>query len=359
VQAPATRPQAPSAPATTAYNGRERFLAACRSQPLDRPPLWLMRQAGRALPEYRALKQSHSFLELVQTPDLATEVTLQPIRRFRFDAAVIFSDILIAAEALGQSYRFREEGGIAMDFALETPADLDRLQPDQVRDRLQYLGTAIRQVRRELGQETAVLGFAGSPWTLANFMFEGGSTHQFRRAKQVFYTDPHLFERFMDRITRAVIHVLQLQIEAGADAVQIFDTLAELLAASSYEAASGRWIRRIIRALPPHVPTILYVRGAPHAIPSLLDAGLRGFSVDWRAHLPQLRRELPQEIVLQGNLDPALMTSTPTAVTAQTRLLLESMRHARGYIFNLGHGLPPDATLANLEALATTVQQFQ
>ena len=338
--------------------GRERFRCALAAEPVDRPPVWLMRQAGRTLPEYRALKEKYTFLELVQTPQLAAEVTLQPVRRFGFDAAVIFSDILIAAEAMGQGYRFREGGGIAMEFAIQSAADIDRLRPSQVTERLGYVADALRLVRTELGDATALLGFAGSPWTLANYMLEGGSREQPLRAKQLFFSDRRLFDRLLGAITEAVIALLRLQSAAGADALQLFDTYAELLSADMYVEASGQWIRRIAQALGPEIPLLLYVRGAPVALPRLADSGLRGFSVDWRMDLPALRCQLPREVVLQGNLDPALMLTEPEVVRQATQRMLTSMERARGYIVNLGHGLPPGATLENIEALAATVRSF-
>src|SRR5690348_14582753 len=169
---------------------RERFLNACACAPVDRPPVWLMRQAGRALPEYRALKEKHSFLELVQTPELATEVTLQPIRRFGFDAAILFSDILVLAEGLGQPYKFRDRGGIEMDFLIRSPADIERLEVERVTERLQYVAKALPSIKSALGGQTALIGFAGSPWTLANFMVEGGGVKEYTRAKQPFYQEP-------------------------------------------------------------------------------------------------------------------------------------------------------------------------
>jgi uroporphyrinogen decarboxylase len=316
-----------------------------------------MRQAGRALPEYRALREKYSFLELVQQPDLAVEVTLQPIRRFGFDAAVIFSDILVASEALGQSYRFREEGGIQMEFRIERPADIERLQVDAVAGRLSYLSASVAGVRKALAGGTAVLGFAGAPWTLANFMIEGGSVEEFRNAKRMYYEAPDLFNSLLERITEAVVILLRLQIDAGADAVQIFDSLAELLSADAYEAASGRWIRRILQRLQRDVPVILYVRGLPGAVDRLVDSGLRAFSVDWRMDLPGLRTRLPPHLAVQGNLDPFLMTTTPETVHRATRRLLEGMANRPGFIVNLGHGLPPDAGLGNIESMVATVRE--
>jgi uroporphyrinogen decarboxylase len=202
---------------------------ACHGRPVDRPPVWLMRQAGRALPEYRALKEKHSFLELVHTPELATEVTLQPIRRFGFDAAILFSDILVVPEALGQPYHFRETGGVEFAFPLRTAPDLARLQWTGMVERAQYVAAALRLIKTGLGPRTALLGFAGTPWTLANFMIEGESARGFSRAKAWFQEDRQTFDRFLDQLSVAIAEYLQMQIDAGVDAVQLFDSLAYLV----------------------------------------------------------------------------------------------------------------------------------
>src|SRR5471030_2156400 len=194
-------------------NSRDRFLAACACAPLERPPLWIMRQAGRYLPEYRALKAKSSFLEMVKTPALAAEVTLQPLRRFAFDAAILFSDILVIPEALGQAYRFKEAGGIAMDFRLETRAQVDALAPaDAVPARLGYVGETLALLKKELAGRHALLGFGGSPWTLATYMVEGGSSEEFERIKQLFYTDRATFEALLEKITAAIIAYFRMQI---------------------------------------------------------------------------------------------------------------------------------------------------
>ncbi len=339
--------------------GRQRFLQALECRPLERPPVWLMRQAGRALPEYRKLKETYSFLELVQTPQLAAEVTLQPIRRFHFDAAVFFSDILIVSEAMGQSYRFRDGGGIQMDFTLETAADIARLEPGAVRERLRYVAEALPLVRSELGDRTALLGFAGSPWTLANFMLEGGSSREFNKARALFYSDPGLFRRLMKKLTEAVTECLRMQIEAGADAVQIFDSLGGELPATAYEAASASWIREIIAGLGGRAPVIVFGRGVHGNWDALLRTGAQGFSVDWTLALPEVRRLLPAHVAVQGNLDPLLLTTSAEVVARETGALLESMRGRGGHIFNLGHGVPPTAKLECLESLVSTVQGFQ
>ncbi len=317
-----------------------------------------MRQAGRALPEYRVLKEKHSFLELVQTPELAAEVTLQPVRRFGMDAAILFSDILVAAEALGQSYRFGEKGGIEMEFTLQSGADIAKLDPSAVVSRLQYVAKALPLVRSELGGGIAMLGFAGAPWTLANFMLEGGSAREWTKAKSLFYAEPKLFSRLFEKLTAAVTASLQLQIDAGVDAVQIFDSLGGVLAANIYEEASARWIKQIIAGLKGNVPVIVFGRCVHGSWDALLRTKAQVLSVDWTLNLAEVRSRLPEEVAVQGNLDPFLLTTTPAIVATETNAILETMRGTKGHIFNLGHGVPPNAKLECIESLVRTVQNF-
>ncbi len=335
---------------------RQRFLAACSCQPLERPPIWVMRQAGRYLPEYRELKARSSFLEMVRTPELAMEVTLQPLRRFALDAAILFSDILVIPEALGQPYSFRDTGGIAMGFRLETRAQVDALlAPETVPERLTYVGETLRRLRRELGDNKALLGFGGSPWTLATYMVEGGSSEDFERIKLLFYTDRALFDALLEKLTASLIAYFRMQIEAGADAIQIFDSWGGIIAGPDYEAASLKWIRRIIDALPRDFPIILYAKGtAPHLTDQAF-SGARVISVDWTCDLVITRRNLPANIALQGNLDPLLMQTTPEIVRREASRLLESMRGTSGHIFNLGHGITPRAKVECMETLVETV----
>jgi uroporphyrinogen decarboxylase len=339
---------------------RERFLAACACQPLDRPPIWVMRQAGRYLPEYRALKAKSSFLEMVRTPALALEVTLQPLRRFALDAAILFSDILVIPEALGQGYAFRDTGGIAMAYRIDTRAQVDALAPaSAVPDRLRYVADALGLLKRELDGSKALLGFGGSPWTLATYMVEGGSSDDFERIKLLFYTDRALFDALLEKLTEALIVYFKLQIAAGADAIQIFDSWGGIIAGPDYEAASLQWIRRIVAALPAEFPIILYAKGtAPHLTDQAF-TGVRVVSVDWTNELAVVRRTLPDNVAVQGNLDPVLMQTTPTIVRREAGRLLESMRGTAGHIFNLGHGITPSARIECMEALVETVTQWK
>ena len=318
-----------------------------------------MRQAGRALPEYRALKEKYSFLELVQTPELAAEVTLQPIRRFDFDAAILFSDILVIAEGLGQRYQFRDKEGIAMEFTIGSAADVDRLQVEAVTERLQYVAKALPLIKSALGGRTALLGFAGSPWTLANFMVQGGGVKEYTRAKALFYSDRPLFDRLLDKITRAVTDFLRLQIDAGADAVQIFDSLGGVLSDGDFAAASGQWIQRIIAGLDRPVPVIVFAKGVHGNWAELLDTGATVLGLDCNVNLAEMRAKLPPGVAVQGNLDPFLLGTTPNVVAAETTRILREMNGQKGHIFNLGHGVPPSARLENIESLVTTVRNFK
>ncbi len=339
---------------------RERFLAACACEPLDRPPIWVMRQAGRYLPEYRELKAKSSFLQMVKTPDLATEVTLQPLRRFPLDAAILFSDILVIPEALGQPYTFRDQGGIAMSHRIENRDHVAALAPaEAVDERLQYVPDTLRILRRELAGQTALLGFGGSPWTLATYMVEGGSSDDFERIKSLFYTDRLLFDALLTRITEALIRYFRMQIAAGVDAIQIFDSWGGIIAGPDYVAASLHWIRQVVAALPPDFPVILYARGTCSHLTDQAFSGVRALSVDWTVDLGMVRHAVPGNVALQGNLDPVIMQTSPEIVRRESTRILETMRGTRGHIFNLGHGITPSAKIECMETLVNTVVSWK
>ena len=339
---------------------RERFLAACACQPLDRPPIWVMRQAGRYLPEYRELKSKSSFLHMVKTPSLAAEVTMQPLRRFAFDAAILFSDILVIPEALGQAYSFRDQGGISMAYRIENRDHVAALAPaDAVHERLQYVPDTLKILKKDLGGKKALLGFGGSPWTLATYMVEGGSSEDFERIKTLFYTDRLLFDSLLTRITEALIAYFKMQIEAGVDAIQIFDSWGGVIAGPDYVAASLHWIRQIVAALPQDFPIILYARGTCPRTTDQAFSGVKVLSVDWTVDLGIVRHAVPGNVALQGNLDPALMLTTPEVVRRESTRLLECMRGTHGHIFNLGHGVTPGAKIECMETLVDTVVSWR
>jgi uroporphyrinogen decarboxylase len=341
-------------------NSRERFLSACSCEPLDRPPVWIMRQAGRYLPEYRELKAKHGFLKMVRTPELAAEVSMQPMRRFAFDAAILFSDILVIPEALGQGYTFREEGGIAMEHRLENRSMIEALAPESaVPERLSYVAGALALLKRELAGSKALLGFGGSPWTLATYMVEGGSSEDFARVKTLFYEDRATFDILLSKLTSSLIAYFKMQIGAGADAIQIFDSWGGVIAGPDYEAASLKWIRAIVSAMPEGFPIIIYGKGTgPHLIDQAF-TGARVLSIDGSNDLASVRRSLPENVAVQGNLDPVIMNTTPEIARNETRRILESVRGSPGHIFNLGHGILPQAKIACVEALVDAVTTWK
>lgn len=334
---------------------RERLLAALRCQPVDRTPVWIMRQAGRYLPEYRALKEKHSFVEMVRTPELACEVTLQPLKRFDLDAAIVFSDILVIPEAMGQPYSFPEGGGIQMDFPIRSNEDVQKLSTTYITDRLQYVADALTLVRKEMGDDRALLGFGGSPWTLAHYMVHGQSSPDFLEFKKLLHGEFFIFERLMDKLTDALIQYFRMQIEAGVDAIQIFDSWGATCQGHNYERFSLSWIRKIIEELPAGFPIIVYAKGMAHHAAEIVRTRARCLAVDWTVDMASLRRFLPREVSIQGNLDPSLMSASPEAAAAGARAIMERMRGVRGHVFNLGHGILPSANPECVAAVVETV----
>jgi uroporphyrinogen decarboxylase len=319
-----------------------------------------MRQAGRYLPEYRELKARHGFLTLVRTPELAAEVSMQPVRRFAFDAAILFSDILVIPEALGLGYTFRDEGGIAMVGRIEGRADVDALADEgAVPGRLSYVADALKLLKRDLAGTRAILGFGGSPWTLATYMVEGGSSQDFGRVKALFYGDRATFDLLLGKLTRSLVAYFRMQIAAGADALQIFDTWGGVVAGPDYEAASLRWIRAIISEMPEGFPIIIYGKGTGAHLTDQAFTGARVLSVDGSIELAGARRSLPDNVAVQGNLDPAILNTTPETARRETLRLLESMRGLNGHIFNLGHGILPQARIDCVEALVEAVTSWR
>ncbi len=337
-------------------NSRLRFLSACACEPLERPPLWIMRQAGRYLPEYRELKAKHGFLKMVRTPELAAEVSMQPLRRFALDAAILFSDILVIPEALGQAYTFRDEGGIAMERRLDGRSAVEGLASEAaVPERLSYVADALRLLKSELAGTRALLGFGGSPWTLATYMVEGGSSDDFARVKGLFYEDRATFDLLLGKLTASLIAYFRMQVAAGADAIQIFDSWGGVIAGPDYEAASLRWIRAIIEAMPEGFPIILFGKGTGAHLIDQAFTGARVLSIDASNDLAGVRRSLPENVAVQGNLDPVILNTTPEVARAEAVRLLESVRGCPGHIFNLGHGILPQAKIECVEALVGAV----
>jgi len=331
---------------------RERFLAACRRQELDAAPAWVMRQAGRYLPEYRAVRAQHDFLSMCRTPAAAAEVTLQPVRRFGMDAAVIFSDILVPCAAMGLDLRFAEGEGPHLAPCVRSAADVARLADFDPHQATAFLGEAIRLVRRELGKERAIIGFCGAPWTTASYMIEGGSSRNFEHSKRLLYSEPEVFELLCKRLVDNLLPYLALQVEAGADALQIFDSWGGALDGATYRRALLPHVARLVAgARKLGVPVILYVNGCAQLLEVLADSGADVLGLDWRVEPADAIARVGARVALQGNLDPCALFAPPAVVAREVARVLDEFAGQRGYIFNLGSGILPGTPLESMDAL--------
>lgn len=339
-------------------NSRQKFAAALASSNFGRPPLWVMRQAGRYLPEYRKLKEKHGFLKMVKTPELSLEVTLQPLKRFNLDAAILFSDILVIPEAMGQSYEFREGGGINMKYSLKNEDCVKRLETESICDELVYVKNSLRLLRANL-PENALIGFSGSPWTLACYMIEGGSNEGFPRAVEWAKNHPHRFNMLMEKLTTSVTKYLNMQSECGIDAVQIFDSWQSLCPREYTWEWSLKWIYQIVKNLDSSVPVILYAKSSKDRLELLRRTMVNGLSISHDTDLAKIRRALPDGFLLQGNLDPELLETTPSKVKKEVLKFLEKMDCDNAHILNLGHGIRPQAKIECMETLVKTVTEWR
>lgn len=342
----------------------DRLLRALRRQPVDRTPVWIMRQAGRYLPEYRATRErAGSFMALCRTPELACEVTLQPLARFPLDAAILFSDILTIPDAMGLGLSFAEGEGPRFAHPLRSAADIEKLHvPDPETD-LGYVMEAVRVIRRELAGRVPLIGFAGSPWTLACYMIEGRGGTDFRLAKALLTGQPALMHRLLDLLTDAVIAYLAGQYRAGAQALMVFDSWGGVLAPAHFREFSLRYLQRIVDELPrgegpTRAPLILFPKGANMHIPALADTGADGLGLDWTIGLGEARRLSGDRIALQGNLDPALLYAKPEAIRHEVARVLTDYGHGHGHVFNLGHGITPDVPPEHLAAAIAAVHEL-
>ena len=338
-----------------------RFLRALRREPVDCTPVWLMRQAGRYLPEYRATRaQAGSFMGLATNPELACEVTLQPLRRFELDAAILFSDILTVPDAMGLGLYFADGEGPKFERPVRTPADIARLAVPDMGSSLRYVMDAVSLIRRELDGSVPLIGFSGSPWTLACYMVEGGGSKDFARIKAMALNEPAALHRLLSVNTDAVIAYLAAQRAAGAQALQVFDTWGGVLSPAMYREFSLPYLTRIARELPrgdaqERTPLILFGKGNAAHLESLADSGAEAIGVDWLVELSEARRRTGGKVALQGNLDPAVLYGSPEAIHEQVRNVLASYGQGSGHVFNLGHGMSPDMDPEHVAVLVDAV----
>lgn len=333
-----------------------RFVAACRGKPVDRPPVWVMRQAGRYLPEYlRTREQAGSFLALCRNPALAAEVTLQPVRRFSFDAAIIFSDILLPLTTLGVQFDFPDEGGPRLPERLAAPQKWARLEPGKASNDTALVGEAVARVRAALPADVALIAFCGAPWTLASYLVEGATSRDYARAQAALLEHPQQFSELLATLSDAMATYLEALVGAGADAVQVFDSWAGTLPAALYTTHALPAVASLMRRLgPTGVPRILYAGGASHLLPALAEVPCEVVSVDWRIPLRTAASALPGRSV-QGNLDPAALLTSLATVSQLTRQMVAAAPTG-GWIANLGHGILPHTPVASVETFVDTIR---
>ena len=339
----------------------DRFLRALRREPVDCTPVWMMRQAGRYLPEYRATRaRAKDFMGLVRAPELACEVTLQPLARFPLDAAILFSDILTIPDAMGLGLHFIEGEGPRFRDPVRTAAAIDRLGVPDPETELRYVMDAVRTIRGALHGSVPLIGFAGSPWTLATYMVEGGGGHDFELVKKMAYDEPTVMQKLLDTLTQAVSVYLLAQVKAGAQALMVFDTWGGALAPAAFARCSLAPMAAIVKALKagaPDVPVILFTKGGAGHLEALAATGADALGVDWTIELSDARARVGRRVALQGNLDPCILFASPERIRQEVVRVLDSYGAGPGHVFNLGHGILPQTPPEHAAAMIAAVHE--
>lgn len=343
----------------------DRFLRALLKQPVDVTPVWMMRQAGRYLPEYRATRaKAGDFVSLMKNPELACEVTIQPLDRYpQIDAAILFSDILTIPDAMGQGLYFEAGEGPRFKKVISSMADIEALPiPDAEQD-LGYVMDAVRTIRRELNGRVPLIGFSGSPWTLATYMVEGGSSRDFRKSKAMLYDNPQAMHALLDKLARSITVYLNGQIEAGAQAVQIFDSWGGALSSAAYQEFSLRYMKQIVDGLirehdGRRVPVILFTKGGGLWLESMAETGAEALGLDWTCDIGSARQRVGGKVALQGNMDPAVLHARPEAIRAEVARILAAYGQGNGQVFNLGHGITPEVPPEHAKAFFEAVHEL-
>ncbi|MBE0493020.1 MAG: uroporphyrinogen decarboxylase [Thiomicrospira sp.] len=326
----------------------DRFLRALMRQPVDRTPVWMMRQAGRYLPEYRATRaQAGSFMDLCRNAEFACEVTLQPLERFPLDAAILFSDILTIPDAMGLGLRFATGEGPVFDKPIRSMADAKKLYVPDMGSDLGYVMNAVSTIRKALNGRVPLIGFSGSPWTLATYMVEGSSSKTFSIIKAMMYDQPATLHHILDILADSVIEYLNAQIEAGAQAVQIFDTWGGVLTPRDYKEFSLNYMAKIVDGLKREhngvkVPVILFTKGGGQWLEAMADTGADALGLDWTTDIDDARRRVGDRVAIQGNMDPSMLYASPERIRQEVEYILEKYGQGSGHIFNLGHGIHPE-----------------
>ena len=332
-----------------------RFLKACRQEPVDATPIWFMRQAGRYMPEYRTLRKQYSLLDICRAPELATEVTLQPINRLEVDAAILFSDLLLPLEPMGLPFDFIKGEGPQIERPIESPADIDALRDFEPRAALGHVLEAIRLIKQELAGRVPLIGFVGAPFTLASYAIEGGHSNNFARTKSLMYGHPEAWHRLCDRLATMAASYLTAQIDAGVDAVQVFDSWVGALGAADYREFVMPHSQRIFQTVEGRVPTLHFGTGTSAILAELREAGGDVIGVDWRIPLDLAWERIGHDRAVQGNLDPTLLLGPPGRMLSRTDDILARVASRAGHIFNLGHGILPSTPVEHVQMLAQYV----
>lgn len=341
----------------------DRYLRALLKQPVDKTPVWVMRQAGRYLPEYREVRaKAGDFMTLCSTPEMACEVTLQPLRRYDLDAAIIFSDILTIPDAMGLGLHFVTGEGPKFSRTIQTPADIKNLAVPDMEDSLGYVMDAIRLTRREIDGKVPLIGFSGSPWTLACYMVEGGSSKDFAKIKGMMFDAPDQMHALLDVLADSVIAYLNAQIKAGAQAIMLFDTWGGLLSPENYQAFSLAYMEKIVAGLQRQaegreVPITMFTKGGGQWLEKMAATGVNGLGLDWTTDIAQARQRVGDKVTLQGNMDPCVLYASGDRVEQEVIKILDGFGKGTGHVFNLGHGIHPTVDPENMARLVEAVHK--
>ena len=334
------------------------LLKVLRGEEVQRPPVWMMRQAGRYLPEYMVLRAKYDFFERCQNPELACQITIQPVDIIGVDAAILFSDILVVPQAMGLEVELVESKGPILPEPIKTHSDFDRIRVPDVNETLQYVFDAIKLTKKELNDRVPLIGFAGAPWTILCYMVQGKGSKTFDEAKAFCYTQPALAHRLLQMITDTTIAYLKEQVKAGVDVIQVFDSWGGLLGADDFENISLRYLRQIVNALKDEVLTIIFAKGAWHSLRRMAETGANGLGIDW-CITPDMARELAgNKVTLQGYLDPAKLLSPVPVIKKEVKKMLSDFGGQR-HIANLGHGILPNTPVAHAKAFVETVKEWR
>jgi uroporphyrinogen decarboxylase len=335
------------------------FLRACKRQKVERTPVWMMRQAGRYLPEYRAVRAKSNFLTMCKTPELAAEVTVQPVDIIGVDAAIIFSDILVVPEAMGMKLELIESKGPQFHNPVRTRDDVEALKVADPEKKLRFVAQALETTKRILGKRVPLIGFAGSPWTLAAYMIEGSGGKDWKFAKQMMLNEPELMKELLSKLATSVRLYLEMQLAAGADAIQIFDTWGGVLTPDQYKRFSLDFIHDIVAKLHRNgQPVIVFSKGANHSLKEIADIGADVVGLDWTVDIHDVRNLIGEKVALQGNLDPAALYASPDVIRQEVKTILKKFGKGSGHVFNLGHGIAPDVPVEHAKAMVAAVKEL-